>query len=357
MKVLNLYSEAETCDIEASLYLADGTEALTTASVTRSIPANGSGLITLTTDAVSDCRLWNGRNMPNLYRIELKIKQNGVVKDTVIEKTGFRTFAVEKHYSADNGAGFLLNGTAYRLYGVNYHADKAGRASALTAEDYAADLALMESLKPTMIKFAHYPCDHSLLDYCDEHGIVTMLEIPWSRNFPPPSSTIAEAYRANITSAMLNMVKEYGNHPSVIFWCFDNELGMSQTLGYNTDELHTFMADLYTQVKAIDPQRLVGAGFYVNTSGERGWTDVCDIMLSTHYMGWYSGSVTGSLSDANTDNGDAESHQRIRIRGKSRTACRMECRRQFQTGFAEFFQQSALRGVPGVGVGKVSVPV
>ncbi len=304
VKVLNLYSEAETCDIEAFLYSPDGTEALTTASVTRTIPANGGELITLTTDAVSDCRLWNGRNTPNLYRVELKIKQNGVVKDFVIEKTGFRSFAVEKHTTAADGAGFLLNGTAYRLYGTNYHTDKAGRASALTAEDYAADLALMESLKPTMIKFAHYPCDHSLLDYCDEHGIVAMLEIPWSRNFPSSSSAIAEAYRANITSAMLNMVKEYGNHPSVIFWCFDNELGMSQTLGYNTDELHTFMANLYTQVKAIDPQRLVGAGFYVNTSGERGWTDVCDIMLSTHYMGWYSGSVTGSLSDANTDNAE-----------------------------------------------------
>ncbi|MDD3951042.1 MAG: glycoside hydrolase family 2 TIM barrel-domain containing protein [Desulfobacterales bacterium] len=304
MKVLNLHSEAETCDIEAALYLADGTEAITTASVTRTIPANGGELITLATDAVSDCRLWNGRNAPNLYRVELKIKQDGVVKDTVIEKTGFRTFAVAKHTSADDGAGFLLNGTAYRLYGTNYHTDKTGRASALTAEDYAADLALMESLKPTMIKFAHYPCDHSLLDYCDEHGIVAMLEIPWSRNFPPSSSAIAEAYRANITSAMLNMVKEYGNHPSVIFWCFDNELGMSSTLGYDTDELHTFMADLYAQVKAIDPRRLVGAGFYVNTSGERGWTDVCDIMLSTHYMGWYSGSVTGSLSDANTDNAE-----------------------------------------------------
>ena len=153
-----------------------------------------------------------------------------------------------------------------------------------------------------MIKFAHYPCDHSLLDYCDEHGIVAMLEIPLSRNFPPSTSSIAEAYRANITSAMLNMLKEYGNHPSIIFWCFDNELGYDPTLGYSASELHTFLAGLYTQVKTLDPQRLVGAGFYVNTSGERGWTDVCDIMLSTHYMGWYSGAVTSSLSDADADN-------------------------------------------------------
>ena len=304
VKVLNHHSEAESCEIEAKLYFGDEATAVTTASESRSIPANGNAEIMLTLDAVADFHLWNGRGNANLYRIELKIKQSGEVKDSITGKTGFRTFSIEKHTSANDGAGFLLNGMAYPLYGTNYHTDKAGRASALTAEDYAADLALMDALKPTMLKFAHYTCDHSLLDYCDEHGIVAMLEIPWSRNFPASTSSIAAAYRANITSAMLNMVKEYGNHPSVVFWCFDNELGYSPTLGYDANELHTFMANLYTQVKTLDPQRLIGAGFYVNTSGERGWTDVCDLMLSTHYMGWYGGNVGNSLSDANADNAE-----------------------------------------------------
>ena len=304
VKVLNHHSEAESCEIEAKLYFGDEAAAITTASESRSIPANGNAEITLTLDAVADFHLWNGRGNANLYRVELKIKENGEVKDSITGKTGFRTFSIEKHTSASDGAGFLLNGTAYPLYGTNYHTDKTGRASALTPEDYAADLALMDALKPTMIKFAHYTCAHSLLDYCDEHGIIAMLEIPWSRNFPASTSSIAAAYRENITSAMLNMVKEYGNHPSVVFWCFDNELGYSPTLGYDANELHTFMANLYTQVKTLDPQRLIGAGFYVNTSGERGWTDVCDLMLSTHYMGWYGGNVGNSLSDANTDNAE-----------------------------------------------------
>lgn len=303
VNLLNRGPIPETCNIEAKLYLNDATVSIASIIVSQTVSANGNAEIVVTFDASSNFCLWNGRNGNSAwYRVELQLKRNDKVLDTVVETTGFRTFSVEKHTTANDGPGFLLNGSAYALYGTNYHTDKTGRASALTASDYAADLLLMDGLRPTMIKFAHYTCDHSLLDYCDKHGIVVMLEIPWSRDFPPATSSIAAEYRSNITSAMLNMVKEYGNHPSVVFWCFDNELGMDVTLGYNTDELHTFLADLYTQVKTIDPQRLVGAGFYVNTSGERGWTDVCDLMLSTHYRGWYGGSVSNSLAEANGDN-------------------------------------------------------
>ncbi len=249
---------------------------------------------------------WNGLNNVNIYRIVIELSYNSVVIDSIQDTTGYRTFSAAKYTTSNDGAGFMLNGVAYKLYGVNYHTDYPDKGGALSSDNYLNDFDLIVALKPTMIKFAHYPCDHSLLSLCDLSGIVVMLEIPWSRNFPSSSSGIAAEYRANITSAMLSMVKEYYNHPSVVFWCFDNELGYDSTLGYDVAELHTFMSNLYSQVKVLDPDRLVGAGFYkdynTTTAPERKWTDVCDIMLSTHYKGWYGDTANNNLSDANTDN-------------------------------------------------------
>ncbi len=303
-KVLNHDSENQTVNIEIKTYLNSSITAITTTSLSNQIvSANGSLDINENIEITSP-QLWNGYGNGNTYKVEIKIVQNDTVIDTINEKTGFRSFTVAKYTTASDGAGFTLNGNAYSLYGVNFHCDKTGKANALTTADYDNDWELIEAIKPRMIKFAHYPCDHYLLDKCDSEGIVACLEIPWSRNFPASTNSIASEYRANINKAMDAMVNEYFNHPSIIFWCYDNELGYSSTLGYNTDELHTFCTTLYNRVKLADTQRLVCGGFYANTNGERGWADVCDVMFSTHYQGWYSNNVTNSLSDCNTDNAE-----------------------------------------------------
>ena len=72
-----------------------------------------------------DPHLWDGREDPFLYTVEVALLVNGAVSDAVRQKLGLRYFDI------DPDRGFFLNGRHLRLKGVCRHQDRAERGNAL----------------------------------------------------------------------------------------------------------------------------------------------------------------------------------------------------------------------------------
>ena len=161
--------------------------------------------------------LWDGVNDPYLYRTDLRLAdptQRGII-DKARSMTGFRFMRM------DSERGFFLNGHHYPLHGVAMHQDMAGRASAVTSEDIAADFKTIEELGANFLRLAHYPHRDRVLQLCDSLGIMVQTEVPWV-NVCGVNAT--QDYFDNIRQQVREMIINQGNHPSIGFWGLWNEL-------------------------------------------------------------------------------------------------------------------------------------
>ena len=69
--------------------------------------------------------LWNGRQDPFLYQVEVSLLHNGEILDQVIQPLGLR------FYRIDPDEGFFLNGEHLPLRGVCRHQDRSEIGNAL----------------------------------------------------------------------------------------------------------------------------------------------------------------------------------------------------------------------------------
>ncbi|MCC8089723.1 MAG: hypothetical protein LIO79_10785 [Rikenellaceae bacterium] len=97
-----------------------------------SLNLEGSSEVAMLNFTVNNPKLWDGLRKAYLYDIVVKIKSDGVVKDSVVIPYGIRSFEV----TPDKG--FALNGRPYKLNGVLYHGDISGRGNAMTHDDIEA---------------------------------------------------------------------------------------------------------------------------------------------------------------------------------------------------------------------------
>lgn len=222
--------------------------------------------------------LWQGREGPSLYTAEATLTDiSGVLLDTVSTRFGFARGEVRV------GDGFWLNGKKTRLHGVNYHQDCAGLGSAVPRTQLLADLAEINELGANIVRTAHYPADHAMLDYLDEQGICCYMEIPFVNCFEDN-----EIYKACIMTAAREMVEEYRNHPCIRFWGLSNEVETgfdAASSSFDKTAFDAFMGSLYQMVKDLDPSRLVG--FATDKHDASYFLLGTDVAGFNTYLGWY----------------------------------------------------------------------
>lgn len=102
--------------------------------------------------------LWDGKKNPYLYTVTVELYDGNLLKDRMVQRTGFRYFSV------DHEKGFFLNGEYLNLYGFCRHEDAVGRASALLPEDYRMDMELIKESGATAMRLAHYPHAEPMYD-------------------------------------------------------------------------------------------------------------------------------------------------------------------------------------------------
>lgn len=225
---------------------------------------------------LTDPVLWDGKKNAHLYTVTVELLENEIVVDKVTEKTGFRYFSV------DHEKGFFLNGKHLDLYGFCKHIDRQGKGSALTLEDFQAEMELIKESGANSLRLVHYPHSKPIYDLCDKNGIVLWTEIPFvgPGGYTALSYVKSEPLERNARNMLVEMIRQNYNHPSVCFWGLFNELKMDY------DDPVPFVKELHELAKQEDPSRLTTVATFID---QEYFLEAADLIAWNKYYGWYGG--------------------------------------------------------------------
>lgn len=223
---------------------------------------------------IPNVRLWNGLIDPHLYSVKAELIIDNKVVDTVVEKTGFRTFHI------DPDKGFFLNGNHYPLRGVSRHQDRPNVGNAITKKDQDEDMDLIMEMGASTIRLAHYQHDQYFYDLCDEKGQIVWAEIPYISEYLPNGDE-------NIYSQMRELIRQNYNHPSIICWGISNEIMIKPYRGEMLKALVNNHIEAEKISKEEDPTRKTVVAAYAVTGSNHPTVKVTDLVSWNLYYGWY----------------------------------------------------------------------
>lgn len=232
------------------------------------------GTLDLSTFVIDSPSLWSPKK-PSLYLCFVTVvNEPGISK--VGEQFGVRSFEFVK-----NGP-FKLNGERLLIRGTQRHEDHAGVGAAMTEELMRKEMQLIKDLGANFIRLGHFQQSRTILDLCDELGLLVWEEIPWCRG-----GLGGERYQEQARRMLRNMIDQHRNHPSVIIWGLGNENdwpGDFET--FDKDKIREFMIELNTLAHTLDPSR--------KTAIRRCdfCKDVVDVYSPSIWSGWYQGKYT-----------------------------------------------------------------
>lgn len=227
----------------------------------------------------NDPHLWSPGD-PFLYYLETKLIDDGTgeIIDKELRRFGFREVWVE-------GPKLMLNGQRLTLLGANIvqHSEFFNNQNYyyLSPESWNRTIDRLFELNLRMVRFHMQPAPRYLLDIADERGLLIMEESTiYAREFVLDMNK--EAYLKNCYTWIKPWVIDRRNHPSVILWNVENEMGVGWLKWMTSKE----MKSLGDEVRKYDKTRPV------NYDGDR---DVGDQMVNLHYPEVYKGTVNGSI--------------------------------------------------------------
>ena len=218
--------------------------------------------------------LWSPGS-PSLYRCDIRLNSVHGTQQ-ISERFGIRSFEFVK-----NGP-FKLNGERLLIRGTQRHEDHAGVAAAMTDDLMRKEMRLIKDLGANFIRLGHFQQSRTILDLCDELGLLVWEEIPWCRG-----GLGGERYKEQARRMLRNMIDQHRNHPSVIIWGLGNENDWPGDFEeFDKDKIRAFMIELNTLAHALDPSR--------KTAIRRCdfCKDVVDVYSPSIWSGWYQGRST-----------------------------------------------------------------
>lgn len=151
-------------------------------------------------------KLWTPEH-PHLYILLSEVLDEGKVVDYEETRIGIR------HIEMTREKGFVINGQPLRLVGSNRHMDYPYVGNAISDNAQYRDMYQIRSNGFNIVRLGHYPQDPSVLDACDELGLLAIEPIPgWQ--FFNKSPLFAEFTYRDIR----DMIRRDRNHPSVVMW-------------------------------------------------------------------------------------------------------------------------------------------
>lgn len=150
--------------------------------------------------------LWSPES-PNLYLLRTEILDGKKVIDCEETRIGIRRFEVSRE------KGVLINGKPVRLVGTNRHMEYPYVGNAISDNAQYRDMFQIRNNGFNIVRLGHYPQDPSVLDACDELGLLVIEPIPgwqfFNRN-PIFTGLTFETIRETI--------RRDRNHPSILMW-------------------------------------------------------------------------------------------------------------------------------------------
>ena len=157
---------------------------------------------------------------PNLYKVNVYLKDAAKTIYQTSDKFGFRTIEVRR------GDGIYINGVQVKMKGVNRHVWWPETGRAINPEVDVMDMNLLKEMNMNAVRCSHYPPDKNFLNLCDSMGLYVLNELAgWQK-----------AYSTKAGEPLVKaLVTRDVNHPSIIFWDNGNEGGTNKELD---DDFH-----------------------------------------------------------------------------------------------------------------------
>lgn len=277
---VNLSNSGVTGNVELRVQVTDGAKTICNESRTINLQ-QGADLQEELPINIKKPHLWNGRQDPFMYQVNVTLHKDGKQIDCVKQPLGLR------FYHTDPDKGFFLNGKHLPLQGVCRHQDRAEVGNALRAQHHEEDTELMLEMGVNAIRLAHYHQATYMYDLMDKTGIVTWAEIPFvgPGGYADKGFVDLPAFRANGKEQLIELIRQNYNHPSICFWGMFNEL---KEAGDNPVE---YVKELNALSKKEDPTRPTTSAS--NQGGDLNF--ITDNIAWNRYDGWY-GSTPKTLA-------------------------------------------------------------
>jgi beta-glucuronidase len=229
---------------------------------------------------VDGVKPWSPKE-PNLYNFVIELYVDGVLRDCVYERIGFRSIEVK------NGK-IYLNGRPVFLKGFGRHEDFPVLGKYMPGSVLIRDYYLMAKIGANSFRTTHYPYSNEHLDLADEFGFMVILEPPLCYSGIDRIASrediaklfSSEEYLAKAKRFVEEIVKQHRNRPSVIMYSVTNEPPS------NIPEVAEFIKKLAQFFKELDPSRPTTFASHRSVGDlALGYVDVISL---NYYRGWYS---------------------------------------------------------------------
>lgn len=231
--------------------------------------------------SIDNPRLWNAKEDPFMYDVEISLLKDGKEIDRIIQPLGLR------YFHTDPDKGFFLNGKHLSLHGVNRHQERAGIGNALLPAHHEEDMGIMLDMGVNAMRLAHYQQADYMYELADKNGVVVWAEIPFvgPGGYADKGFVDQESFKENGRRQLRELIRQNYNHPSIMFWGLFNEI---KEEGDNPVE---FVKELQAIAREEDPTRLTTAAS--NQNGALNF--ITDNIAWNRYDGWY-GSTPSTLA-------------------------------------------------------------
>ena len=227
----------------------------------------------------SSAHLWSPAD-PFLYYLQTSVydAETGNLLDTETRRFGFREVWVESRRLMFNGHPFTILGANIVQHSEFYNTQ---RYWYMTPETWNQSIDRLFDLNLRTVRFHMQPAPEFIIDIADERGLLVIDESAiYARQYILKSNK--PVYLENCKKWIEPWIKARRNHPSIVVWNAENEMGVGW-LNWMTPE----------EIKSLgDAIRLYDTTRPVNYDGDR---DVGDQMVNLHYPETYKGTVKGSI--------------------------------------------------------------
>ena len=215
-------------------------------------------------------QLWS-IDTPRLYSLRSELH----VGDRLVDRYDTRFGIRDIRFDAERG--FHLNGKPVKLLGTCNHQDHAGVGTGIPDALHRWRVQQLQQMGANAWRSAHNPPAESLLDICDELGVLMIDEARINSTEP------------GAIDQLDRIVRRDRNHPCIILWSLGNEEPHQAT-----DRGARINAEMAAHVKRLDPTRMTT--FAMDQGWDRGVGRVVDVLgfnYRTNQMEAYHGRHPG----------------------------------------------------------------
>ena len=166
---------------------------------------------------VNSPRLWSPES-PVLYEAVSRLLIGGDTIDTYRTPFGIRSIELVPD------RGFFLNGQQRKFQGVCLHHDLGPLGAAVNRSAIRHQLSMLKAMGCDAIRTSHNMPAPELVELCDEMGFMMMVEPFDEWDVAKCQNGYHRYFSEWAEKDMVNMLRQYRNHPSVVMWSIGNEI-------------------------------------------------------------------------------------------------------------------------------------